>query len=62
MECDTGHDWAVAVQQVYQARLHASTASHQRSLDFNRVLSGHQFTLSVQEMDLERWEEKLVEE
>jgi hypothetical protein len=47
MECDTGHDWAVAVQQVYQARLRASTASHQCSLDFNHVLSGHPFTLSV---------------
>jgi hypothetical protein len=42
--------------------LRASTVGHRRSLEFDRFLSGHQFSLSVWETDLERWEEKLAEE
>jgi hypothetical protein len=53
MECDAKRDRAMTVQQDYWARLRASIAGHRRSLDFHRVLSGHQFTLSVQEADLE---------
>jgi hypothetical protein len=47
------HDQAMTVQQDYWARLRASIVGHRRSLDFHQVLSGHQFTLSVQEADLE---------
>jgi hypothetical protein len=42
--------------------VHAFIASCRRSLNFDRVLEGHQFFLSVQETDLERWEEKLTKE
>jgi hypothetical protein len=62
MECDTEHDRAEAVRQDYRARLHGSTIGHQHSLDFDWVLSGHQFILSMREMDLEWREEKLAEE
>jgi hypothetical protein len=62
MECDVERDRAEAIRQDYQARLHASTASRRRFLDFDRVLSGCQFILSVREMDLEWREERLDEE
>jgi hypothetical protein len=62
MECDAEHDWVVAIWTDYRARLHASTTSHQCSLDFDRVLCGCQFTLLVWEIDLERRKEKLAEE
>jgi hypothetical protein len=42
--------------------LRASTAGQQRSLDFDQILSGLQFILSVQESDLERQEEMLAVE
>jgi hypothetical protein len=45
MECDAEHDRVKDVQQDYQARLHASTASQLCLLEFDRVLSGCQFTL-----------------
>jgi flavoprotein len=57
MECDM----AEAVWQDYQARMHASIIGCQRSLDFDRVLRGRQFNLTMRETDLERWE-KLAEE
>jgi hypothetical protein len=62
MECDAEHDWVNVVQQDYRARWCASTTAHWRSVYFNQVLCGHQFTSSVREMDLEWWEEKLAEE
>jgi hypothetical protein len=62
MECDGECDRAEAVWQDYLARVRAFTASCQCSLDFDQVLEGCQFFLSMQEMDLEQWEEKLAEE
>jgi hypothetical protein len=59
MECDVAHDRAGAVRQDYHARLCASIAYWRRSLEFNRVLSGRQFILSVQEINLERQEKEL---
>jgi hypothetical protein len=56
------YDWAEAVRQDYRARMRASTAGFQHSLDFDLVLRGRQFILTVWETDLERREEKLVEE
>jgi hypothetical protein len=53
MEYDAAHDRTGAIQQDYLAWLCASTAGRRRSLEFDRVLSGHQFILSVQEMELE---------
>jgi hypothetical protein len=52
MECDAEHDQAMTVQQDYRARLCASTTGLRCSLHFDRVLSGRQFNLSVQEVDL----------
>jgi hypothetical protein len=62
MQCDVDHDRVKAVLLDYQARLRASTISQWRSLEFDRVLSGRQFTLSAWETDLEQWEEKLAED
>jgi hypothetical protein len=62
MECDTECDRVEAVRQDYQAKMRASTTSCRHSLDFDRVLRGRQFILSVRRMDLERWEEKLAKE
>jgi hypothetical protein len=62
MECDGECDQAEAVRQDYLARVRTFTAGCRRSLDFDRVLEGHQFFLSVQETDFERREEKLAEE
>jgi hypothetical protein len=42
--------------------MRASTTGRQCSLEFDQVLSGCLFILSMQEMDLERQEEKLVED
>jgi hypothetical protein len=52
----------VTIQQDYWAKLYTSTASHWRSLDFDRVLNEYQFTLFVREVDPERWEERFAEE
>jgi hypothetical protein len=60
MECDVAHDRAGAIKQDYQARLCASIAYWRRSLEFNRVLSGRRFSLSVQEIDLEHQEKELA--
>jgi hypothetical protein len=62
MECDTECDWVEAIWQDNWARMRASTAGCRRSLDFDRVLRGRQFILTVQETDLEWREEKLAEE
>jgi hypothetical protein len=60
MECDAERDWVKAVRHDYWAWFWTSTISQQCSLDFDWVLCGCQFTLSVWDMDLERREEKLV--
>jgi hypothetical protein len=62
MECDGECDQAEAIRQDYLARVRTFTAGCRRSLDFDQVLEGHQFFLSVQETDFERREEKLAEE
>jgi hypothetical protein len=62
MESDTECDWVKTVRQDYRARMHASSTSCWRSLDFDQVLRGRQFILTVQETDLEKREEKLAEE
>jgi hypothetical protein len=40
MECNAEHDRVKTVQQVYWARMHASTTGQQRSLRFDQVLGG----------------------
>jgi hypothetical protein len=62
MEHDTERAWAEAIQQDYLARTCAFTASYQCYFNFDRILDERQTLLSLQEMDLERWEEKLMEE
>jgi hypothetical protein len=62
MECDSAHDQTGAVWQDYLARLCASTVGRRCSLEFDRVLSGHQFTLSVLETELERQEKELADD
>jgi hypothetical protein len=42
--------------------MHTSTAGCRRSLYFDWVLRGCLFIITVREMDLKRWEEKLAEE
>jgi hypothetical protein len=53
MECDNKSDLVKAIQQDYWVRRRASTTGLQRSLEFDRVLCGCQFTLSMWETDLE---------
>jgi hypothetical protein len=62
MACDSERDQAKTVRQGYRARMCAHTPSCQCSFDFDRVLTGHMFILSVHEVDLEWWEEKLATE
>jgi hypothetical protein len=62
MECGAVHEQVGAVQQDYQARVRTTTASQRRSLEFDRVLSGCQFILFMQETDLEHREEMWVED
>jgi hypothetical protein len=62
MECDTECNRAEAIRQDNWARMRASTAGCRCSLDFDRVLRGCQFILTVKETDLEWREEKLAEE
>jgi hypothetical protein len=62
MECDAKCNRAEAVQQDYRAKMCATTTSSWRSLDFDQVLRGCQFILTVWGTDLERREEKLAEE
>jgi hypothetical protein len=52
MECDAERDWVKAVRHDYWAWFCTSTISQQCSLDFDWVLCGCQFTLSVWDMDL----------
>jgi hypothetical protein len=46
----------------YLARIHTFMASCWRSFNFNRSLEERRILLSLQEMDLERQEEWLIEE
>jgi hypothetical protein len=62
MECDTTHDRAGVIKHDYCAQLHASTASRRHSLEFDWVLSGRRFVLSMQEIDPERQEEELADD
>jgi hypothetical protein len=52
MECDAKCDRAEAVQQDYRAKMRATTASSWHSLDFDRVLRGCQFILTMWGTDL----------
>jgi hypothetical protein len=56
VECDAVHDLATTVWEDYRAWMHASTTSWWHSLEFDQVLSGRQFILSMQEVDLDRQE------
>jgi hypothetical protein len=62
MECNAECDQAEAIRQDYRSRMHASTTDCRYSLDFDRVLRGHQFILIVRETNLEWRMEKLAEE
>jgi hypothetical protein len=62
MECDVIHDQDTTILEDYQVRVSASTTSRWHSLEFDRVLSGRQFILSMQEVDLEWQEEKLAKD
>jgi hypothetical protein len=50
---------AEAVRQDYLAKTRAFTISYRRSFCFDRILEECKILLSLQEIDLERWEEKL---
>jgi hypothetical protein len=62
MECDAESNRVDAVQWDYRATMCASNTGYQHSLDFDQVFRGHQLILTMQETDLEQWEEKLDEE
>jgi hypothetical protein len=47
MACDIIHDQATTIWEDYQARVHPSTTSRRRSLEFDWVLGGRQFILSM---------------
>jgi hypothetical protein len=53
MKCGAKCDRARAIRQDYQARIHAFTAGCRRSFDFDWVLEGHQFLLSLKETNIE---------
>jgi hypothetical protein len=46
-ECDTECDQADVVRQDYLARVHTFIASYRCCFDFNRVLEGRRFLISV---------------
>jgi hypothetical protein len=54
MECDAECDRAEAGRWDYRPRMRASTTVCWCSLDFDRVLRGHQFILTMWETGLER--------
>jgi hypothetical protein len=62
VECDAECDQAEAVPQDYWARIHAFLASCRRSFNFDWNLEERRILLSLQEIDLERWEEKFEEQ
>jgi hypothetical protein len=62
MGYDAAHDRTRAIRQDYLARLHASTTDRQCTLEFNQILNGHRFILSVQEMEHGRQEKELVDD
>jgi hypothetical protein len=53
MQCDTECGWAKAIWLNYRARMCASTTSCRHSLDFDWVLRGREFILTVRGTDLE---------
>jgi hypothetical protein len=62
MEYNAAQDRTGAVRQDYLARLRASTAGRRCSLEFNQVLSGHQFIFFVHEMEHECQENELADD
>jgi hypothetical protein len=60
MECNTIYDQVASFWGDYPPRLRTFTAGRRCSMEFDLVLSGRQFILSVQEVDLERREERLT--
>jgi hypothetical protein len=62
MEHDAEHTRAEAIRQDYVARTHDFTASCRRSFSFDQILEERRTLLSVQDINLERREEKLMEE
>jgi hypothetical protein len=62
MERDAEHAQIEVVRRDYLTRTHAFTSNSKHSINFNRMLEELQIILSLQEMDLEVWEVKLVEE
>jgi hypothetical protein len=60
VECDTIHNQFTFVQGDYLSRLRTFTVGRWCSLEFDQVLSGRQFILSVQEVDLEHQDERLT--
>jgi hypothetical protein len=61
-ECDAECDRAEVVWQDYRATIHAFMAGCRCSFNFDQILEERWVLHSLQEMDLERWEEKLEEE
>jgi hypothetical protein len=55
-ECDTDCDRAEAIHQDYQTRIRAFTAGYRHSFNFDWILEERRILPSLQEMDLERWE------
>jgi hypothetical protein len=62
MEHDAEHARTEAIWQDYLPRTCAFTSISKHSINLNRMLEECQILLSLQEMDLEVWEVKLVEE
>jgi hypothetical protein len=62
MECNTEHTRSEAFWQDYLAWMHSFTTSSRCSFNFDQVLEESRTFLSIQEMNLGRWEEKLMEE
>jgi hypothetical protein len=62
MEYNVECNWVEVVRRDYRARIHTFMTGCRHSFNFDRVLEGRRFLLSMQETDLEWREEKLVEE
>jgi hypothetical protein len=62
MERDVEHVRVEAVRQEYLARMRTFTTSCWHSFNFDQILEERRIFLSLKETDVERQEEKLVEE
>jgi hypothetical protein len=62
MRCDAECVQAEAVRQNYLARMRAFTTSWRCSFNFDWILEEHCILLSLQETDLKRREEMVMEE